>query len=37
MLQAMGLSASVIGISSAVASIPKSNCHVLFIVSIALG
>lgn len=37
MLQAMGLSASVIGISSAVNSIPKSNYHVLFIISIAIG
>ncbi|MBW6411847.1 DUF554 domain-containing protein [Clostridium weizhouense] len=37
MLQAIGLSASVIGISSAVNCIPKSNYHVLFIISIALG
>ncbi|WP_338028390.1 DUF554 domain-containing protein [Clostridium taeniosporum] len=37
MLQAMGLSASVLGISSAVNSIPKSNYPVLFIISIALG
>ncbi len=37
MLQAMGLSASVLGISSAVSSISKSNYHVLFIISIAIG
>lgn len=37
MMQAMGLSASVLGISSAVSSIPKSNYHVLFIVSLAIG
>ncbi|URZ03065.1 DUF554 domain-containing protein [Clostridium felsineum] len=37
MLQAMGLSATVIGISSAVNCIPKSKYHVLFIVSIAIG
>lgn len=37
MLQAMGLSASVLGISSAVNSISKSNYHVLFIISIAVG
>lgn len=37
MLQAMGLSASVLGISSAVNSISKSNYHVLFIISIAIG
>lgn len=37
MLQAMGLSASVIGISSAVNSMPKSKYHVLFIISIAIG
>jgi uncharacterized membrane protein YqgA involved in biofilm formation len=37
MLQAMGLSATVLGISSAVNSISKSNYHVLFIISIAVG
>lgn len=37
MLQAMGLSASILGISSAVSNISKSNYHVLFIISIALG
>lgn len=37
MLQAMGLSASVLGISSAVNSISKSNYHVLFIISVAVG
>ncbi|GFZ33158.1 putative membrane protein YdfK [Clostridium zeae] len=37
MLQAMGLSATVLGISSAVNSISKSNYHVLFIISIAIG
>ncbi|URZ14409.1 DUF554 domain-containing protein [Clostridium felsineum] len=37
MLQAMGLSATVIGISSAVNCIPKSKYHVVFIVSIAIG
>ncbi|MDS0524335.1 DUF554 domain-containing protein [Clostridium sp. SHJSY1] len=37
MLQAMGLSACVIGISSAVNSISKSNYHVLFIISVAVG
>lgn len=37
MLQAMGLSASVLGISSAINGISKSNYHVLFIISIAVG
>jgi uncharacterized membrane protein YqgA involved in biofilm formation len=37
MMQGMGLSASVLGISSAVSSISKSNYHVLFIVSMAVG
>lgn len=37
MMQAMGLSASVLGISSAAKGIYKSNYHVLFIVSLAIG
>lgn len=37
MLHAMGLSAVVLGISSAIQGITDSNCHVLFIVSLALG
>ena len=37
MLQAMGLSATILGISSAIEGITKSDCHVLFIVSLAIG